>query len=69
LIQKRKKIGYDAKICGLGNAGNRKIYLNPDLPRHERELFMKARELKLPGFRYVWCKNGNVPGKKIGILS
>lgn len=64
LIQKRKEIALDAEMCGLGSAGNRKIYLNPVLRRHERELFIKARELKSSGFRYVWCKNGSVFARK-----
>ncbi|KAK9889269.1 hypothetical protein WA026_004548 [Henosepilachna vigintioctopunctata] len=63
LIQKRKEIKLTLQDCSIGDkVGN--IYVNEDLPLHVRKLYHQSRELKKYGFKFVWCKNGNIFARK-----
>lgn len=56
VLKQRKSIQLDTEKCQIGAETKRKIYVNPDLSKHTRELLLKAKELKSIGFKYVWCK-------------
>lgn len=60
VLLQRKSVSLDTNTCGITSGNTSKIFLNEDLSKHSRELFKKARELKKHGFKYVWCKDGNI---------
>nr|CAI5830550.1 unnamed protein product [Callosobruchus analis]CAI5850631.1 unnamed protein product [Callosobruchus analis] len=63
VLEKGKKLKLDGQNCNISNSNSR-IYINEDLPRGVRDVFRSARELKKEGFKYVWCKNGQVYVRK-----
>lgn len=63
VLEKRKKIILNSQNCSINDSQN-KIYINEDLPKPIRELFKKARELKTKGYKYVWCKHGQVYARR-----
>lgn len=64
VLKQRKNIQLDTRICKIAADSNTRIYVNPDLSKHTRDLFLKAKELKLHGFKYVWCKDENILVRK-----
>nr|CAH7763364.1 unnamed protein product [Callosobruchus chinensis] len=63
ILDKGKKLKLDGQNCNISNSTSR-IYINEDLSREVRDVFKYARELKKEGFKYVWCKNGQVYVRK-----
>lgn len=63
ILERRKLIMLTHKNCSIGNTDDR-IFINEDLSRPTRAIFKKARELKEVGFKYIWCKHGQVYGRK-----
>nr|CAH7759763.1 unnamed protein product [Callosobruchus chinensis] len=63
ILEKGNKLMLDGQNCNISNSTSR-IYINEDLPREVRAVFKYARELKKEGFKYVWCKNGQVYVRK-----
>lgn len=60
ILQQRKITPLDTELCRIAAASKRNIFINPDLPKFTRSLFLKAKELKSCGFKYVWCKDEKV---------
>nr|CAH7759959.1 unnamed protein product [Callosobruchus chinensis] len=63
ILDKGKKLKLDGQNCNISDSTSR-IYINEDLSREVRDAFKYARELKKEGFKYVWCKNGQVYVRK-----
>lgn len=60
----KKQKGVNLAKCGL-QGGDRKIYLNEDLPVTKRNLFKKVREFKADkGYKAAFCINGMIYLKK-----
>ncbi|CAG9765779.1 unnamed protein product [Ceutorhynchus assimilis] len=64
VLKQRKTIQLDTEICNIAADSKTRIYVNPDLSKHTRDLFLKAKELKSHGFKYVWCKDDNILVRK-----
>lgn len=60
----RKSIKLDVKMCRIAAEGNRRIFINQDLPKHVRELHKKAIELRGAGFKFIWCKEEQVLARR-----
>ena len=65
VLQEKKSVPLDTNICGITSEITTKIFLNEDLSKHSREIFKKARELRQHGFKYVWCRDGNIFARKV----
>lgn len=50
----------------FGDQGKIKIYANDHLTRRKAVLFSQALQLRKHGFRYVWCRGGNIFIRKEG---
>lgn len=64
VLKCRKSTTLNTEICKIPTEQKRNIYINPDLSKHIRELFLKAKELKSHGFKYVWCKDDSILARK-----
>jgi len=64
VLKQRKSIQLDTEICRIPADSKTRIYVNPDLSKYTRALFLKAKELKSHGFKYVWCKGENILVRK-----
>ncbi|CAG9762157.1 unnamed protein product [Ceutorhynchus assimilis] len=59
VMQKRKPIGkIVSNKCNI--TGSHLIYLNDDMPKETKELFMSARTLKERGYKFIWAKEGKI---------
>lgn len=64
LLKLRKEKGtVDTTKCEIDDNA-RSIYLNEELNKEVYTLLREAKKCKGNGYRYVWCKNGNVFVKK-----
>lgn len=63
VLEKRKMFRLNTENSGINNMQTA-IYINEDLSRPTRIIFRKARELKKNGYRYVWCKDGQIYARK-----
>ena len=66
IMGKRKLTRLDTEVCRIASETKRNIYINPDLQKHTRDLFLKANQLKSHGFKYVWCKEEKILARKNG---
>ncbi|KAK9890997.1 hypothetical protein WA026_013334 [Henosepilachna vigintioctopunctata] len=61
---KKEKGILNLKECNIEDRrGN--IYINDDLPRDIRTLLLNTKKLKEYGYKYVWCKDGQLEGYKM----
>lgn len=63
VLEQKKSVRLDTTKCGISDTFSH-IFVNEDMPRHTRDLFKKARNLKDHGYKYIWCKDGKILVRK-----
>lgn len=63
VMEQKKSVRLDTVKCGITDTFSN-IFINEDMPRHTRDLFKKARNLKEHGYKYIWCKDGKILVRK-----
>lgn len=61
ILEKRKEFGkLNSEILGLKGSLKTDIFVNEDIEKEVRDLYLKARQLRQHNYRFVWCKDGKV---------